>query len=101
VKTEQTATRASQTIELERPAAPRGLELYLRALWMDKVVLVAFMFVLLVVFSAIFADFVAPHDPYAQVLSMRERGYEWVDAKTPQKKPETEAPQKEAEKGQK
>ena len=32
---------------------------------------------------------------------MRERGYEWGDAKTPQKKPESEAPQKEAEKGQK
>jgi peptide/nickel transport system permease protein len=57
-----------------RPAAPRSrvttLDL-LRALLDDKVVLVAVLFIVLVAVSAIFADFVAPHDPYSQSIRTR------------------------------
>jgi peptide/nickel transport system permease protein len=42
-----------------------------RALLDDKVVLVAVCFIILVVGSAIFADFVSPHDPYAQSIRTR------------------------------
>jgi peptide/nickel transport system permease protein len=40
---------------------------------MDKVVLVAVILVLLIVFSAVFADLVAPYDPYQQALRLRNR----------------------------
>lgn len=73
MKSEQMAAGANHALEAVRPPAQRGLGLYLRALWMDKVVLVALIFVLLVVFSAIFADFVAPHDPYLQTLRLRNK----------------------------
>jgi peptide/nickel transport system permease protein len=43
----------------------------LRALLDDKVVLVALVFIVLVVGSAVFADFVAPHDPYTQSIRTR------------------------------
>jgi peptide/nickel transport system permease protein len=43
----------------------------LRALLDDKVVLVAVCFIILVVGSAVFADFVSPHDPYAQSIRTR------------------------------
>lgn len=43
----------------------------LRALFDDKVVLVATCFIILVVGSAIFAPFVAPHDPYSQSIRTR------------------------------
>jgi peptide/nickel transport system permease protein len=41
------------------------------ALLDDKVVLVAVAFIVLVIGSAIFADYVAPHDPYAQSIRTR------------------------------
>ena len=43
----------------------------LRALVDDKVVLAAVCFILLVIFSATFAGFVSPHDPYAQSIRTR------------------------------
>jgi peptide/nickel transport system permease protein len=43
----------------------------LRALLDDKVVLVAVCFIILVVGSAVFADFVSPHDPYTQSIRTR------------------------------
>jgi peptide/nickel transport system permease protein len=43
----------------------------LRALFDDKVVLVAVCFIILVVGSATFAGFVSPHDPYAQSIRTR------------------------------
>ena len=42
-----------------------------RALLDDKVVLVAVCFIILVIGSAVFADFVSPHDPYAQSIRTR------------------------------
>ena len=42
-----------------------------RALLDDKVVLVAVCFIILVVGSAIFADYVSPHDPYTQSIRTR------------------------------
>ena len=45
----------------------------LRALVDDKVVLVALCFIVLVLGSAVFAGVVAPHDPYAQSIRMRNK----------------------------
>jgi peptide/nickel transport system permease protein len=45
----------------------------LRALLDDIVVLVALCFIVLVIGSAVFAEFVAPHDPYTQSIRMRNK----------------------------
>ena len=45
----------------------------LRALLDDKVVLVALCFIVVVLGSAVFAGIVAPHDPYAQSIRMRNK----------------------------
>jgi peptide/nickel transport system permease protein len=45
----------------------------LRALWDDKVAFVAACFIVLVIGSAIFAPYVAPYDPYAQAIRLRNK----------------------------
>lgn len=44
-----------------------------RALLDDKVVLLAVCFIVLIIGSAVFADFVAPHDPYSQSIRTRNK----------------------------
>src|SRR4051812_12541594 len=72
------AERAGRATERAEPASTqagmrRGVtkaDLF-RALLDDKVVLVALCFIVLIVGSATFADFVAPHDPYTQSIRTR------------------------------
>lgn len=56
-----------------RGGVPRreGAGRYLRALWQDRLTLGATIFLAALAFSAIFADLVAPFDPYKQSLLMR------------------------------
>ena len=51
-----------------------GLGVFARALIRDKVTLAALVFIVAVVFLAVAADFVSPHDPYAQSLLLRNEG---------------------------
>jgi peptide/nickel transport system permease protein len=62
------ASPASRTVE--RSGGVTWADL-LRALVDDKVVLIATCFIVLVIGSAIFAPFVAPHDPYTQSIRTR------------------------------
>lgn len=48
-------------------------QLYARALLHDKVTLAAILFLLILIFSALFAPFVAPFDPEAQSLMLRNQ----------------------------
>jgi peptide/nickel transport system permease protein len=73
------ASASRGTASAPAPPTPRGggrsgavtwVDL-LRALVDDKVVLVAACFIVLVLGSAIFAPFVAPHDPYSQSIRTR------------------------------
>ena len=76
VRPEAAQGRAEPDAADERGAARAGGVTWvdlLRALVDDKVVLVAVCFIVLVVGSAVFADFVAPHDPYAQSIRTRMR----------------------------
>ncbi|MHB1006414.1 MAG: ABC transporter permease [Chloroflexota bacterium] len=72
MKSQQTTVPAPAPVE-ERSAAPKGLRLYMSALWQDKIVLVAAIFVLIVLASAVLANVVAPYDPYEQVLRLRNK----------------------------
>jgi peptide/nickel transport system permease protein len=64
---------APSALAAERPSARiTGADLF-RALLDDKVVLVALCFIVLVIGSATFAGLVAPHDPYAQSIRMRNK----------------------------
>ena len=59
--------------EFRRPdASHRGL--ILRALLRDRVTFSALLFVVVVVGASIGADYVTPHDPYAQSLMLRNEG---------------------------
>jgi len=52
-------------------SAPVLGTLNLRSLRHNKLVAVALVVLTLIIFSAVFADFVAPHDPYATEMSLR------------------------------
>ncbi len=72
MSTEQSVS--ASLLSKQRAGEPtRGLGLYLRALTQDKVVLLAAVFVLVVFVAALGADYVTPHDPYAQVLRLRNK----------------------------
>lgn len=59
---------AARAVAMRRGVTTADL---LRALLDDKVVLVAVTFIVLIVLSALFADYVAPHDPLAQSIRTR------------------------------
>src|SRR5919202_1791762 len=70
----QPASRApSRPADEAAPSSRLRWQDYLRALVADRVALVACCFVLLVVGSAIAAELVAPHDPYAQAIRLRNK----------------------------
>lgn len=56
-------------------ARPRrsNLRIFTRALWHDKLVLAAGIFVILLLLSAVFAGVIAPHNPEAQSLMLRNK----------------------------
>lgn len=56
----------------QRPRSS-GVQLYARALLRDKVTVAAILFLLILFFSALFAPFVAPFDPEAQSLMLRNQ----------------------------
>ena len=58
---------------LTRAPKQRAFRVYLRALLQDKVILLAAIFLILLVFSALFADLVSPHDPEAGGLMLRNK----------------------------
>jgi peptide/nickel transport system permease protein len=69
---------------LERfPSLRQSLSLF-RKLFADKVALVAAIFLLVLVFTAVFARYVAPHDPSAQNLMLRLRPPAWQHMGLPQ-----------------
>jgi ABC-type dipeptide/oligopeptide/nickel transport system permease subunit len=51
----------------------------IRELWRDKAGLIGVVFLVLLVLSAIFAGFIAPHDPGAQALGNRLRPPGWAE----------------------
>ncbi len=71
----QPAPRAATTdVEsLAQRARPRSRQIYLRALAQDKLALSATVFLVLLIFSAIFAGFVAPYDPAKGGLMLRNK----------------------------
>ncbi len=71
----QPASRAAGTdVESLAPRArPRSRQIYLRALAQDKLALSATVFLVLLIFSAVFAGFVAPHDPAKGGLMVRNK----------------------------
>lgn len=66
-----TATPSSALPEARRSSS--NLRLYGRALLHDKLTLAALIFLVVLVFSAVFAPLVAPFDPEAQSLMMRNQ----------------------------
>ena len=64
---------AGKPAEAAAPPSRLRWQDYVRALVSDRVALVACCFVLLVIGSAIFAQFVAPHDPYVQAIRLRNK----------------------------
>ncbi len=71
----QPASRAAATdVESLAPRArPRSRQIYLRALAQDKLALSATVFLIVLIFSAIFAPIVAPHDPAQGGLMLRNK----------------------------
>src|SRR6478672_6200503 len=67
------APAATRSADEAAPPSHLGWGDYVRALAADRVALVACCFVLLVVGSAIAAELVAPHDPYAQAIRLRNK----------------------------
>jgi peptide/nickel transport system permease protein len=76
-KTVEKETKAVSVLEQEgeeKGAFLRGLKVFLRALVRDGVTLSALIFIIVIISAAIWADFVAPHNPYKQELRLRNTG---------------------------
>ena len=74
-KVAQPAPRAatSDVESLAPRSRPRSRQIYLRALAQDKLALSAATFLILLIFSAVFAGFVAPYDPSKGGLMLRNK----------------------------
>lgn len=67
------ATAGAEPEALARAPKRRTRQVYLRALLQDKLILASALFLMLLVFSALFADLVSPHDPEAGGLMLRNK----------------------------
>lgn len=67
-----TTTASGMEVAIRRPARS-GPGVFARVLLRDKVTLIALFYLVLVILAVVFANFVAPHDPYEQSLRGRLR----------------------------